>query len=150
MAAAYSTTIRSAANRFLADYRLTLEQLTEAQQKQVVIYLRAKKCWPWMALILLAATVLFGYSVWIEYGQAQEFLASTVNMPSSNGNLDLLKFSRIYLEQGFLIGFCLLSIFYMLLFIVLIPMNLRNQKQTLAAFLSSAASKSKDGSGKQG
>ena len=149
MTAKYSKAVQSAADRFLAEYSLTLEQLTEVQQKQVVIYLQTKKWWPWMSLVLLAATVIFGYCVWIKYGQAQEFLNTAVNMPESSGKMDLLKFSSVFLEQGFLIGFCLLSMFYMILFIVLIPMNLRSQKQTLAAFLSSIPPRPKDESGKQ-
>lgn len=135
MPAQYSNSIVSAANRFLAEYNLTLEKLTEAQQRQIVIYIRAKKWWPWMTVILLTATLLFAYCVWTKYGQSQEFLAAAVKMPFSDGDIDLLKFSSVFLEQGFLIGFCLLSIFYMILFIVLIPINLRSQKQTLAAFL---------------
>jgi hypothetical protein len=145
----YSQSAGAAANRFLLEYHLTLEQLTEPQQKQVVGYLRAKKWWPWTMIVFLAAMIVFGYGVWVKYNQMQEFVGKAVVLSNSGTEIDLQKVSGFSLEQGFNIGVLAVTAVYMILFVIFVPINIRGQKRALDAFLPSITSKPVDGSDKQ-
>jgi hypothetical protein len=147
--AKYSEVTQAAANRFLLEYHLTLEQLTEPQQKQVVGYLRAKKWWPWTMIVFLAAMIVFGYGVWVKYNQMQEFVGKAVVLSNSGTEIDLQKVSGFSLEQGFNIGVLAVTAVYMILFVIFVPINIRGQKRALDAFLPSITSKPVDGSDKQ-
>jgi hypothetical protein len=149
MSAKYSNVTQAAANRFLAEYHLTLEQLTDPQQKQVVGYLRARKWWPWTLIVFLAAMIIFGYGVWVKYNQMQEFVGKAVVLSNSGTEIDLQKVSGFSLEQGFNIGVLALSVVYMMLYVIFVPVNIRGQKRSLDAFLPSITSKSIDESHKQ-
>jgi hypothetical protein len=146
----YSRTVQAAANRFLLAYHLTLEQLTAAQQKQVVSYIRAKKWWPWTVIVFLAMMIIFGYGIWIKYNQMQEFLGKAVVLFNSGTGIDLQKVSGFSLEQGFNIGVLAVTTVYMILFVIFVPINIRGQKRMLDAFLPSITSKPVDESDKQG
>jgi hypothetical protein len=150
MSIKYSKTVQSAANRFLSDYHLTLEQLTEAQQKQVVIYIRAKTWWPWLLLVFLAAMIVFGYGVLVKYIQMQEFIGKVVVLSNSGTEINWQKISGFSLEQGFIIGVYALTTVYMILLTLFVPINIRGQKRLLDAFLPSLATKSANESHKQG
>jgi hypothetical protein len=145
-----SKVTEAAANRFLSEYHLTFEQLTAAQQKQVVIYIRAKKWWPWTVIVFLAVMIIFGYGVWVKYNQMQEFLGKAVVLSNSGTDIDLQKVSGFSLEQGFNIGVLAVTAVYMILFVIFVPKNIRGQKRMLDAFLPSITSKPVDESDKQG
>jgi hypothetical protein len=146
----YSASVQSVANRFLAGYNLTLEQLTEAQQKQVVIYLRAKTWWPWLLMVFLAAMLAFGYGVLIQYNQLQDCIGKAIVISGSGTEIDWQKVSRFSLEHGFIMGVYALTAVYMVLLTIFVPMNMHNQKRLLDAFLSSLAPKSANAPYKQG
>jgi hypothetical protein len=148
--AKYSKVTQAAATRFLSEYHLTLEQLTVAQQKQIVIYLRAKKWWPWMLIVFLAAMIILGYGVCVKYNQMQEFIGKAVILSNSGTEIDLQKVSGFSLEQGFNIGVLAVTAVYMILFVIFVPINIRGQKRMLDAFLPSITSKPVDESDKQG
>jgi hypothetical protein len=145
----YSQSIRSTANRFLSGYNLTFEKLTEAQQEQVVIYIRAKKWWPWLLLIFLAAMLVFGYGVLIQYNQLQDCVGKAVFISGSGTEIDWQKVSRFSLEHGFITGVYALTAVYMVLLTVFVPMNMHNQKRMLDAFLPSLTSNSAENPSKQ-
>lgn len=145
----YSRPIQAAADRLLSDYHLTLEQLTAVQQKQVVGYLRARKWWPWTMIVFLAAMIIFGYGVWVKYNQIQEFVGKAVVLSNSGTEIDLQKVSGFSLEQGFNIGVLAVTTVYMILYAIFIPINIRDQKRMLDAFLLSITSKPVDGPDKQ-
>ena len=147
--AKYSKVTEAAANRFLSVYHLTLEQLTKLQQEQVVIYIRAKKWWPWVVVVFLAVMIIFGYGVWVKYNQMQEFIGKAIVLSDSGTEIDLRKISGFSLEQGFNIGVLAVTTVYMILFVLFVPRNIRGQKCMLDAFLPSITSKPVDGSDKQ-
>lgn len=149
MSAKYSNAVVSAANRFLTGYNLTLEQLTEAQQKQVVIYIRAKTWWPWLLLIFLGAMLVFGYGVMMQYNQLQDFVGKAIVLSGSGTDIDWQKVSRFSLEHGFITGVYAVTAVYMILLTIFVPMNMHAQKRLLDAFLPAIASKLMDGSNKQ-
>jgi hypothetical protein len=141
MSAQYSKTVVSAADRFLSEYNLTFEKLTEAQQKQVVIYIRAKKWWPWLLIIFLAIMIVFGYGVLVQYNQIQDFIGKAAILSGSGTEIDWHKISRFSLEHGFVTGVYAVTAVYMVLLTIFVPMNMHNQKRLLDAFLSSLATK---------
>lgn len=145
----YSQSVQSAANRLLSGYNLTLEQLTEDQQKQVIIYIRAKKWWPWLLLIFLAAMIVFGYGVLVQYNQMQDFIGKAVILSSSGTDIDWQKISRFSLEHGFITGVYALTAVYMVLLTIFVPMNIHSQKRLLDAFLPALAPKSMNESHKK-
>ncbi|MBM4103813.1 MAG: hypothetical protein FJ263_07155 [Planctomycetes bacterium] len=145
----YSKVTEAAANRFLSEYHLTLERLTEPQQKQVVCHLRAKKWWPVTVIVFLAAMIIFGCGVWVKYNQIQEFVGKAVVLSNSGTEIDLQKVSGFSLEQGFNIGVLAVTAVYMILFVIFVPINIRGQKRALDAFLPSITSKPVDGPDKQ-
>jgi hypothetical protein len=144
----YSQSVRVAGDRFLSAYHLTFEQLTEPQQKQVVVYLRAKKWWPVTAVVFLAMMIIFGYGVWVKYNHMQEFVGKAVVLSNSGTDIDLQKVSGFSLEQGFNIGVLAVTAVYMILFVIFVPINIHGQKQALDAFLPSITSKPIDESHK--
>lgn len=147
--ATYSKTIQAAANRFLSDYHLTFEQLTELQKKQVVSYIQVKRWWPLTLLVFLACMIVFGCITWIKYSETQAVIEKLAIMFYSGKEIDLRKFSSISLEQGIIMGFYALSTPYMILFIIFVPMNIRGQKLLLKAFLPSIMPKSTNEPDKQ-
>jgi hypothetical protein len=149
MSANYSKTVQSAANQFLAEYNLTFEQLMEAQQKQVVIYIRANQWWPWLLLSFLSAMIIFGCGIWVKYNQMQEFIGQVVVLSNSGTDIDWQKVSGFSLEQGFIIGVYALTTVYMVLLTLFVPRNIRGQKRLLDAFLPTLAPKSANESHKQ-
>jgi hypothetical protein len=148
MSAQYSKTVVSAADRFLSEYHLTFEKLTKAQQKQVVIYIRAKKWWPWLLIIFLAIMIVFGYGVLVQYNQIQDFIGKAAILSGSGTEIDWHKISRFSLEHGFITGVYAVTAVYMVLLTIFVPMNMHNQKRLLDAFLSPLASKSANESNK--
>jgi hypothetical protein len=145
----YSASVQSAANRFLAGYNLTLEKLTEPQQKQVVIYIRAIRWWPWLLLCFLAIMLVFGYGVMAQYNQMQDFIGKAVIISNSGTEIDWQKISRFSLEHGFITGVYALTAVYMVLLTIFVPMNIHSQKRLLDAFLQALAPKSINESHKQ-
>jgi hypothetical protein len=149
MSVKYSKTVASVADQFLSGYNLTLEQLTEPQQKQVVIYVRAKRWWPWLLVIFLAAMIAFGYGVMIQYNQLQDCIGQAVIISASETEIDWQKISRFSLEHGFIMGVYAVTAVYMVLLTIFVPMNMHSQKRLLDAFLSSHTPKSVNESHKQ-
>jgi hypothetical protein len=70
-------------------------------------------------------------------------------LSNSGTEIDLQKVSGFSLEQGFNIGVLALSVVYMMLYVVFVPVNIRGQKRALDAFLPSITSKPIDESHKQ-
>jgi hypothetical protein len=150
VSAKYSKVTEAAANRFLSAYHLTLEQLTAVQQKQVVIYLRARKWWPWLVLVFMIGMIVFGFCALGEYLKIQKFIGEVVIISASGTEIDWQKVSGFSLEQGFIVGANALTAIYMVMFSILVSLGIRNQKRLLDAFLPSITSKPVDESDKQG
>jgi hypothetical protein len=145
----YSKAVQSAANRFLSDYHLTLEQLTEAQQKHVFHYIRINKWWLWILLIFLFGIIVSGYGALGEYLKIQKFIGEAVILSASGTEIDWQKICSFSFEQGFLIGIYAFNVVYFIMLTILVPININGQKRTLDAFLPALAPKSMNESHKQ-
>jgi hypothetical protein len=144
----YSPSIQAAANRFLADYHLTLEHLTEDQQKHVFHYIRIKKWWPWILITFLIGMISVGYCALGEYLKIQEFIGKAIILSDSGTVIDWQKVCGFSFEQGFLVGIHAFNTIFFVMFSILVPMNIHGQKRLLDTFLPAIASKSMDGSNK--
>lgn len=149
MAVRYSKKVVNAADRFLAGYNLTLEQLTKDQQKFVYHYIRIKKWWLWILITFLIGIISCGYGSLGEYLKIQEFIGKAIILSDSGTEIDWQKVCGFSFEQGFLVGIHTFNTIFFVMLSILVPVNIHGQKRLLDAFLSSLTPKSVNESHKQ-
>jgi hypothetical protein len=84
-----------------------------------------------------------------QYNQIQDFIGKAAILSGSGSEIDWQKISRFSLEHGFVTGVYALTVVYMVLLTIFIPINIHGQRRILDAFLPSLASKAIHESGKQ-
>jgi hypothetical protein len=119
-----------AAGKFLAGYQLDLKALTEQQKTIVLSYFYFRKYLVIVFSSLAFSLAVFIFSSFIWYGRAQQLITK-----SDQVEINLHTYGQWCFEKGILFGVCSIASLVMLLYIVMIPLQLRAKTKILNAFL---------------
>lgn len=130
----YSKRAIAAANKYLANFHLTVEHLTEAQKQSVLQYVKLKRSIYWVSAIHVFSGAILICIAWHMYSLAQE-LMQMILIPPTTADASLKKSFDVMLMFGILIGGELSCGIMSLVSAIMYPISLWHKKKTLEAFL---------------
>ncbi len=129
----YSKRAIAAANKYLANFHLTVEHLTEAQKQSVFHYVKLKRYMYTLSLYILGSAILI-CGAWLKFSIARESI-QMIFIPPTPADASLVKSANLLLAIGIVTGAELFGGFVILVFLATYFFTMRVQKRTLDAFL---------------